>query len=127
MQLRVVTPVGSKVDLAVTQVTVPGELGDMGILPGHRPLLSALGVGVLSYAADGATAYLAVNGGYVEVDDDGVIVVTETAESPDEIDIDRSGTIEHPELLAYLLRKGKEADKIATSLERRMPASPYMN
>ncbi len=92
MQLRVVTPMGSKVDTVVTQVTVPGELGDMGILPGHRALLSGLGTGVLSYICEGTTAHLAVNGGYVEVDDDGVIVVTETAETPDEIDIDRAKT-----------------------------------
>jgi F-type H+-transporting ATPase subunit epsilon len=90
MQLSVVTPMGSKVDTVVTQVTVPGELGDMGILPGHRALLSSLGVGTLSYTADGRVAYLAVSGGYVEVDDGGVIVVTETAEAPEDIDLDRA-------------------------------------
>ena len=118
MQLRVVTPVGSKIDTVVTQVTVPGELGDMGILPGHRALLSALGVGVLSYAADGATSYLAVNGGYVEVDDNGVIVVTETAESPDEIDANRAR--------AALTRSEKEAaslDTDASSESARIAAS----
>ena len=104
MQLRVVTPLGSKVDTNASQVTVPGELGDMGILPGHRALLSGLGIGVLSYTADGATAYLAVNGGYVEVDDDGVIVVTETAESPDEIDVERAR--------AALARTQKEAAEL---------------
>ena len=92
MQLRVVTPMGSKVEAVVSQVTVPGELGDMGILPGHRALLSSLGIGALSYTADGAIAYLAVNGGYVEVDDAGVIVVTETAETPGEIDVERART-----------------------------------
>jgi F-type H+-transporting ATPase subunit epsilon len=92
---------GSKVDVTVGQVTVPGELGDMGILPGHRALLSGLGTGVLSYTSEGTTSHLAVNGGYVEVDDDGVIVVTETAEAPDEIDIDRAK--------AALARSQKEA------------------
>jgi F-type H+-transporting ATPase subunit epsilon len=90
MQLSVVTPVGSKVDTTVTQVTVPGELGDMGILPGHRALLSSLGVGTLSYTVAGRVAYLAISGGYVEVDDAGVIVVTETAEAPEDIDVDRA-------------------------------------
>ena len=104
MQLRVVTPMGSKVDTVVTQVTVPGELGDMGILPGHRALLSGLGTGVLSYICEGTTAHLAVNGGYVEVDDDGVIVVTETAEAPDEIDVERAR--------AALARMQKEATSV---------------
>ena len=90
MQLQVVTPMGAKVDTVVAQVTVPGELGDMGILPGHRALLSGLGIGALSYTADGATSYLAINGGYVEVDSSRVIVVTETAETPDEIDVERA-------------------------------------
>ncbi len=90
MQLSVVTPMGSKVDTAVSQVTVPGELGDMGILPGHRALLSSLGIGILTYTSDGQICYLAVNGGYVEVDESGVIVVTETAESPEEIDVERA-------------------------------------
>jgi F-type H+-transporting ATPase subunit epsilon len=90
MQLSVVTPMGSKVDTTITQVTVPGELGDMGILPGHRALLSSLGVGTLSYTSEGRVAYLAVSGGYVEVDDGGVIVVTETAEAPEDIDVERA-------------------------------------
>ena len=90
MQLSVVTPMGSKVDTTITQVTVPGELGDMGILPGHRALLSSLGVGTLSYTSEGRVAYLAVSGGYVEVDDGGVIVVTETAEVPEDIDVERA-------------------------------------
>jgi len=81
---------GSKVDTTITQVTVPGELGDMGILPGHRALLSSLGVGTLSYTSEGRVAYLAVSGGYVEVDDGGVIVVTETAEAPEDIDVKRA-------------------------------------
>ena len=90
MQLSVVTPMGSKVDTVVSQVTVPGELGDMGILPGHRALLSSLGIGTLSYTSEGRVAYLAVSGGYVEVDDGGVIVVTETAEAPEDIDVERA-------------------------------------
>ncbi|MGB0588245.1 MAG: ATP synthase F1 subunit epsilon [Myxococcota bacterium] len=90
MQLSVVTPMGSKVDTTITQVTVPGELGDMGILPGHRALLSSLGVGTLSYTSEGRVSYLAVSGGYVEVDDGGVIVVTETAEAPEDIDVERA-------------------------------------
>ena len=91
MHLRIVTPHGPKVDSDITEVTAPGEVGDMGILPGHRPLLAGLGIGLLSYGpADGGVQHLAVNGGYLEVDNDDVIVVTETAEAPDEIDHERA-------------------------------------
>ena len=92
MQLQIVTPKGSKVEAEITEVTAPGVVGDLGILPGHRPLLTALGIGVLSYKADGADANLAVNGGYLEVADDHVVVITETAETPDEIDVTRAET-----------------------------------
>ena len=91
MQLRIVTPRGAKADETVNQVTIPGELGDMGILPGHLPLLSGLGIGELSYTTqEGTTGYFAVAGGYVAVADDDVIVVTETAEAPSEIDAERA-------------------------------------
>ena len=108
MQLHVVTPAGSKVEATITQVTAPGELGDMGILPGHLPLLSGLGIGILSYTPQqGNTHYLAVNGGYVEVDSDDVIVVTETAERPEEIDVERAR--------AALERSERESATVDTS------------
>ena len=121
MQLSVVTPSGAKVDTVVTQVTVPGEVGDMGILPGHRALLSSLGIGVLTYTVKGQVAYLAVNGGYVEVDDDGVIVVTETAETPEEIDIERAKSAlarSQSEANALDADAGAEIDRVAASIRR---------
>jgi F-type H+-transporting ATPase subunit epsilon len=90
MHLVVVTPGGSKVDTQATMVTVPGSVGELGILPGHRPLISSLAVGLLSYQDGQRTHYIAVNEGFVEVHDDKLAVVTETAERPDEIDGDRA-------------------------------------
>jgi len=90
MHLVVVTPGGSKVDTQVTMVTVPGAMGELGVLPGHRPLISSLAVGLLSYQEGGKTHWLAVNEGFVEVHDDKLAVVTETAERPDDIDADRA-------------------------------------
>jgi len=90
MQLQVVTPEGAKVSATVEGVNAPGELGALGILPGHRALLTSLRIGLLSYASEGETHWLSVNGGYMEVADDDVIVVTETAETPDQIDLERA-------------------------------------
>jgi F-type H+-transporting ATPase subunit epsilon len=67
-------------------VTAPGELGELGILPGHRALITALAIGGLSYNEGGRVKHLATNEGFMEVHDDNVIVVTESAEEPDEID-----------------------------------------
>lgn len=91
MRLQIVTPHGPKVDTEVSQVTAPGELGEVGILPGHLPLLSVLGVGLLSYDVPGKDRqYVAVNGGYIEVVDDNIVLISETAETPKEIDRDRA-------------------------------------
>jgi F-type H+-transporting ATPase subunit epsilon len=90
MHLVIVTPGGSKVDTQATMVTVPGAVGELGLLPGHRPLISSLTIGLLSYQDGQRTHHLAINEGFVEVHDDKLAVVTETAEKPDEIDGDRA-------------------------------------
>ena len=74
----------------VNSVTVPGRGGELGILPGHAPLISDLQAGVLSYNEDGTTFQLHVSGGFVEVNGDHVSVVAEIAERPEEIDAARA-------------------------------------
>jgi F-type H+-transporting ATPase subunit epsilon len=65
--LEVLTPVGSVIDTKVDLVSVPGILGELGIMDGHLPLLSALRAGVLRYeTVDGAQA-IAIGTGFVEV------------------------------------------------------------
>jgi F-type H+-transporting ATPase subunit epsilon len=66
---------------------VPGLGGELGILPGHTPIISQLQTGILSYAAGGRAEQLHVSGGFVEVKDDVVSVLAEIAERPDEIDV----------------------------------------
>lgn len=90
MRLRVVTPEGAKVEAQVSSVTAPGTAGELGILPGHVPLLTSLSIGKLAFVTGSKTVVLAVNGGFMEVHDDDVIIVTETAEEPDAIDIARA-------------------------------------
>ena len=86
IQLEVVTPERRVLGEPVDMVTVPGLNGEMGILPGHTPLISQLKTGVLSYVQDGRTTQLLVSGGFVEVRDDHVAVLAEIAERPEEID-----------------------------------------
>ena len=86
IQLDVVTPERRVLDEPVEMVTVPGLNGEMGILPGHTPLISQLKTGVLTYTQDGKNYQLHVSGGFVEVRDDHVSVLAEVAERPEEID-----------------------------------------
>src|SRR5213595_290627 len=90
LQLDVVTPERRVLSEAVNAVTVPGRGGEMGILPGHAPMISELQTGVLAYNEDGTTFQLHVSGGFVEVNDDRVSVLAEIAERPEEIDAARA-------------------------------------
>ena len=90
IQLEVVTPERRVLAEPVEMVTVPGLGGELGILPGHTPLISQLQTGVLSYVQDGKNFSLHVSGGFVEVRDDHVSVLAEVAERPDEIDAARA-------------------------------------
>jgi F-type H+-transporting ATPase subunit epsilon len=86
IQLEVVTPERRVLSEEVDQVVVPGLGGELGILPGHTPLISQLQTGVLSYSQGGRTSQLHVSGGFLEVRDDHVSVLAEIAERPEEID-----------------------------------------
>jgi F-type H+-transporting ATPase subunit epsilon len=90
IQLEVVTPERRVLAESVDMVTVPGLGGELGILPGHTPLISGLQTGVLTYVQDGKSFPLHVSGGFVEVRDDLVSVLAEVAERPEEIDAARA-------------------------------------
>jgi|SRR4030095_6852663 F-type H+-transporting ATPase subunit epsilon len=90
IQLEVVTPERRVLAEPVEMVTVPGFGGELGILPGHTPLISQLKTGVLTYVQEGKSFQLHVSGGFVEVRDDYVAVLAEVAERPEEIDAARA-------------------------------------
>ncbi len=88
LRLEIVTPEHRVVDTEVDSVTVSTASGEVGILPNHAPLVSALKPGVLSYGIKGVIEKLAVTGGFVEVNGNKVAVLADSAESVDEIDIE---------------------------------------
>src|SRR5687768_5148003 len=90
LQLDIITPERRLLSEQVDAVTVPGLGGELGILPGHTPLISQLQTGVLSYTRGAETRRLLVSGGFVEINDDRVSVLTDLAELPGEIDAARA-------------------------------------
>lgn len=80
IHLRVITPQSLAVDADVEEMTIPSLDGELGILPGHRPLYTAIGSGRLTYKASGRWESLSVRGGYAEVGPETVIVFTELSE-----------------------------------------------
>jgi F-type H+-transporting ATPase subunit epsilon len=89
-QLEIVTPEKLVVKEAVDEAQIPGLDGYLGILPGHAPLITELGVGVITYRAGGTTKTLSVAWGFAEVLQDKVTILAETVERPDEIDVARA-------------------------------------
>lgn len=86
LKLEVVTPERRVVDIEADSVTIPTASGEAGILGNHAPLVSALKPGVLTYAVKGATEKLAISTGFVEVSGNQVSVLTDVAESPEDVD-----------------------------------------
>jgi len=89
-QLEIVTPSRLLVKDAAEEAQIPGVTGYLGILPGHAPLITELGVGEITYKASGATHTLSVAWGFMEVLPDKVTILAEAAERPHEIDIERA-------------------------------------
>jgi F-type H+-transporting ATPase subunit epsilon len=89
-QLEVVTPEKMVVKEAVEEAQIPGKNGYLGILAGHAPLITELAVGEITYRSGGTTNYLSVAWGFAEVLPDKVTILAETAERPDQIDLQRA-------------------------------------
>lgn len=90
LRLDLVTPYKRVLSEEVDEVTAPGALGEFGVLPDHTSLLTTLKVGELTYKKGNQTFNVAVNWGYVEVEDNVVTVLVETAEPADQIDLQRA-------------------------------------
>src|SRR5215475_12072358 len=92
IQLVIVTPQRELLSERVSEVTLPGADGELGVLPGHAPLITELGIGELRYKkSDGTVSEpIAVIRGFSEVLADRVTVLAETAEFAEEIDVERA-------------------------------------
>lgn len=74
----------------VDTVVVPGVEGELGILPHHAPLMTALQSGELRIRKGGDEFFLAITGGFLEVRPDRIIVLADAAERAEEIDLNRA-------------------------------------
>lgn len=89
--LEIVTPERIVYSEPVNMVSVSGAEGELGILPNHIPLVTPLRVAPVRIKSDGKEeAYIAVGGGFLEVRKDKITILAETAELPEEIDVDRA-------------------------------------
>ena len=86
LTLRVLAPDQNVFDGSADEVILPSTTGQLGILPGHISLLTAIDVGVLRVRAQGGWSSIALMGGFAEVDSDEVTVLVNNAELGSSID-----------------------------------------
>jgi F-type H+-transporting ATPase subunit epsilon len=105
IELQIVTPERHVLQATVQSVEIPGKEGYLGVLPGHAPLITELGVGILAYREGSENHFLTVINGYAEVLPDRVIVLAEISEKAEEIDVGRSRAA-HDRAQAELAKAG---------------------
>ena len=86
LTLEIVTPEARVYSDTIETVVIPTTTGEVGILPGHIPLLTQIEHGELRVTKDGQTSLLAVSGGFAEVEGDHVHVLAEHAITLEKID-----------------------------------------
>jgi F-type H+-transporting ATPase subunit epsilon len=88
LTLEVVTPKRVMLNTEAEYVTIPGQLGELGILPGHIPLVTNLQTGVLSYKNNNVQKKIAVHFGYAEICQDKITILANSAETAEEIKLE---------------------------------------
>jgi F-type H+-transporting ATPase subunit epsilon len=86
-ELEIVTPERQLVKDRASEVQIPGRRGFLGILPGHAPLITELGIGEITYVHQGVSSQLLVCWGFAEVLPDKVTILAEAAERAEDIDV----------------------------------------
>jgi F-type H+-transporting ATPase subunit epsilon len=91
IKFEIVTPERTVLKESIRQITLPTKQGEITILPNHIPLIATLNPGVIHLRkADDTPEVLSVSGGFVEVLSNKVVILADTAEMAEEIDIERA-------------------------------------
>ena len=90
VKVTVVTPDGPVYDSEVEMVSTKAKSGELGILPGHIPLVAPLAISAVRLKKGGKTEFVAVSGGFLEVRPDQVTILAQTAELASDIDVERA-------------------------------------
>ncbi|WP_251551789.1 F0F1 ATP synthase subunit epsilon [Neobacillus muris] len=90
IKVSVVTPDGPVFDDDVEMVSTKAKTGELGILPGHIPMVAPLEIGAVRLKKDNKTEYVAVSGGFLEVRPEQVTILAQAAEKSEDIDVERA-------------------------------------
>jgi F-type H+-transporting ATPase subunit epsilon len=120
LEVEIVTPTRVLLQEQVEELNVPGELGYLGILPGHTAFLTTLGQGELMYRTGQQRRYMSMFWGYMEVNNDRVSILAEIAEPAPNIDRARAEAARDraEERLRRLQDATIDRDRARAALER---------
>ncbi|BCB05923.1 F0F1 ATP synthase subunit epsilon [Bacillus sp. KH172YL63] len=90
LKVNIVTPDGPVYDSEVEMVSTKAQSGELGILPGHIPMVAPLQIGAVRLKKGGNTELVAVSGGFVEVRPEQVTILAQSAEKAEAIDVQRA-------------------------------------
>lgn len=120
LELSIVTPEAEALKVSCDEVTAPGKNGEVGLLPGHVPLITVLRPGLLTVITGGKKTVYAVSTGYAEVQGETVTVLTGDCELGSEVDVDRARAdiVEAEKALSQLGETDSDYGVHRTRLER---------
>jgi len=117
MKLEIVTPLGVIFNDEIKQVTIPGSEGEFGVLAGHATLVSLLDAGVMVIETkESKEISVAINGGYVKVNEEKTICVVDGAVALDAEDSELSSSIEEAKEL--LKKAGGASMALASAMSK---------
>ncbi|MBM7618637.1 F-type H+-transporting ATPase subunit epsilon [Bacillus tianshenii] len=90
LKVSVVTPDGPVYESDVEMVVARAQSGELGVLPGHIPMVAPLQIGAVRMKKSGSTEQVAVSGGFLEVRPDKVTILAQSAEAAEQIDLTRA-------------------------------------
>lgn len=116
--LEIVTPQGLVFSEEVDEVTASGSEGEFGVLPGHVPFVTTIKIGLLTCKTGNDSKHFFVSWGYAEVGPDKVLILADSAEKSEEIDVERAK--EAMKRAEERLKKAEEIDfvRAESALER---------
>jgi F-type H+-transporting ATPase subunit epsilon len=118
LKLEIITPYGTVFSGDVDEVAAAGSEGDFGVLPGHAPYVTTLKIGMFTCRIGSEVKYFFVNWGYAEVGADKVVILADSAEKAEDIDVERAKAAK--QRAEERLRKQEEVDfaRAQAALER---------
>jgi F-type H+-transporting ATPase subunit epsilon len=123
IKFKIVTPEKTVFEDSIDQATLPVADGEVTILPNHRSYIAALKAGEICLKKDGEEIIMATSGGFIEFHDNDLVVLADTAERAEEIDIKRA---EEAKTRAEEAMKRKESmdnaeyARVAAAIEKEM-------